>query len=136
MTSVLSVAQRSQLISALLLRQQQLDRQLADVLAGSSRVDHASELQQQDSDGRARHAADLALDLSRSDQHIRELGAISDALRRLKSEDFGICLDCEEPIAFARLSIEPWALRCTRCEAAHDGHAAPRPPAAARGAAH
>lgn len=37
------------------------------------------------------------------------------ALRAIDSEDFGLCRDCEEPIAFARLLAMPEAVLCVAC---------------------
>ena len=51
-----------------------------------------------------------------TDRELAELGAVSAALLRLKQDDFGQCADCGEGIAFDRLKVEPWALRCVRCE--------------------
>jgi RNA polymerase-binding transcription factor DksA len=34
----------------------------------------------------------------------------------LKEGRYGACSDCGEPIAFDRLKVEPWALRCIGCE--------------------
>ena len=39
------------------------------------------------------------------------------ALRTIDSEDFGLCRDCEEPIAFARLMAMPEAALCVVCAA-------------------
>jgi DnaK suppressor protein len=37
------------------------------------------------------------------------------ALRTIDSKDFGLCRDCEEPIAFARLMAMPEATLCVGC---------------------
>ena len=37
------------------------------------------------------------------------------ALRTIAAEDFGLCRDCEEPIAFARLMAMPGAELCVAC---------------------
>ncbi|BBO70623.1 dksA/traR C4-type zinc finger family protein [Desulfosarcina alkanivorans] len=37
------------------------------------------------------------------------------ALRTIDSEDFGLCRDCEEPIAVARLMAMPEAALCVAC---------------------
>lgn len=42
------------------------------------------------------------------------------ALRAIDSEDFGLCRDCEEPIAFARLMAMPEAALCVTCAARHE----------------
>ncbi|MDX2451614.1 TraR/DksA C4-type zinc finger protein [Desulfosarcina sp.] len=42
------------------------------------------------------------------------------ALRTIDSEDFGLCRDCEEPIAFARLMAMPEAALCVACASRHE----------------
>jgi RNA polymerase-binding transcription factor DksA len=46
-----------------------------------------------------------------------ELRAVESALARLHQPDFGVCVDCEADIPFARLQADPSALRCSACEA-------------------
>jgi len=41
--------------------------------------------------------------------------AISEALERLKGEDFGWCDDCGEFIGSRRLDLDPTILRCVAC---------------------
>ena len=38
------------------------------------------------------------------------------ALKRMDSEDFGYCSDCDEPIAFNRLEVQPEASHCLKCQ--------------------
>ena len=40
------------------------------------------------------------------------------ALRRIDSGEYGSCLQCEEPIAFARLQAQPYASLCIECQSA------------------
>jgi DnaK suppressor protein len=42
------------------------------------------------------------------------------ALRAIDSENFGLCRDCEEPIAFARLMAMPEATLCVACATRHE----------------
>ena len=44
------------------------------------------------------------------------LRMIEEALDRLKSGDYGICLSCEEPIPAKRLNAVPWARYCVPCQ--------------------
>jgi len=46
-----------------------------------------------------------------------ELVRIEQALSRLDDapEDFGYCVDCDEPIPIKRLEIDPAASHCVRC---------------------
>jgi len=45
-----------------------------------------------------------------------ELRAVESALERLHRPEFGVCVDCEGDIPFARLQTSPTALRCPACE--------------------
>ena len=40
---------------------------------------------------------------------------IQTALNRMKSDDYGYCVTCDEEIAEARLRIDPASLVCIRC---------------------
>jgi DnaK suppressor protein len=126
MTTLLTPGQRALLQAALQLRQHQLDQQRAEHLHGDSRADHAAALLNQDGDDAPQRDADREVDLARADAQLRELGQVSRALQRIDAPDFGFCHDCGEAIAFDRLRLEPWALRCVPCESRHEG-AAPHP---------
>jgi len=43
------------------------------------------------------------------------LAAIERALVRLDSGEYGICIDCDEPINPKRLEFDPTVRRCIRC---------------------
>jgi len=47
------------------------------------------------------------------------LARVDKALRTLATapEDYGLCQDCEEPIAEKRLQLMPWATHCPACQA-------------------
>lgn len=45
-----------------------------------------------------------------------QLRMIEEALDRLKSGDYGVCLSCEEPIPAKRLNAIPWARYCVPCQ--------------------
>lgn len=51
--------------------------------------------------------------LSRNASLMRDLRA---ALSRLDDGTYGVCVDCEEPIAARRLAAVPWAPRCLSCQ--------------------
>lgn len=40
---------------------------------------------------------------------------LKNALLRLDREEFGLCIECEEPIGFERLKIRPESIRCIEC---------------------
>ncbi len=45
-----------------------------------------------------------------------QLRLVNEALDRLDSGDYGICLSCEEPIPAKRLAAVPWARYCVPCQ--------------------
>ena len=116
MTTHLTVGQRALLEAELVRRQNELDRQLAEHQGGLSRVEHAREVLSQDSDDVSHREADREMDMALGDRELTELGAVTAALLRLKEDRYGACSDCGEQIAFDRLKVEPWALRCVACE--------------------
>lgn len=46
------------------------------------------------------------------------LKLVSAALLRVKSGEYGYCLQCGEPIAFARLEAQPFTPNCLNCQSA------------------
>ncbi len=44
-----------------------------------------------------------------------EIARIAAALTRMDTGEFGVCLDCGEPIAAARLAATPYVERCIDC---------------------
>ncbi|MCU0969715.1 MAG: TraR/DksA C4-type zinc finger protein [Rubrivivax sp.] len=117
MTTNLTAGQRALLEAALEQRQRQLDRRLAEHHGGLTRAEHAREVLLQDGDDAPQREADRELDMALSDRETAELGEVSAALRRLRDgEAYGRCAGCGEDIPFDRLKVEPWALRCVRCE--------------------
>ena len=43
------------------------------------------------------------------------VNALEAALRRFEDEEFGFCVDCGEPIALARLRVDPATTLCIAC---------------------
>lgn len=66
--------------------------------------------------------ADVLADLQAVtiDRQIREIRAIEAAQKRLADGSYGQCIDCAEPIVFARLQAYPTAERCVACQQKHD----------------
>jgi DnaK suppressor protein len=56
----------------------------------------------------------IALKLKQTDAKI--LQAIEDALKRIDAGNYGVCRDCGEPIASARLNAIPWTRVCITCK--------------------
>lgn len=45
---------------------------------------------------------------------------ISEALKRIESDTYGICAQCDEQIGAKRLAAIPWAKYCIRCQEQKD----------------
>ena len=56
----------------------------------------------------------IQLKLKQTDAKI--LQAIDEALRRIEEGTYGVCRDCGEPIAPARLNAIPWTRVCITCK--------------------
>jgi RNA polymerase-binding protein DksA len=65
---------------------------------------------------------DLAseMDLAIADRDIQQLRDVEAAQQRIAARTFGICTDCGEPIAMARLRAFPTAQRCSACQTAEE----------------
>jgi DnaK suppressor protein len=57
----------------------------------------------------------IALRVKQTDAKI--LQAIEEALQRIDKGTYGVCRDCGEPIAEARLNAIPWTRVCITCKA-------------------
>jgi DnaK suppressor protein len=60
------------------------------------------------------------LDIAGLRHTLKELNEVDAALARLRDERYGVCVDCGEPIAPARLLAYPTAMRCIECQQAHE----------------
>jgi len=60
------------------------------------------------------------INLAMLSQHQHELINLERAIKRLDEGEYGICIDCGEPIASARLQAYPTAVRCINCQAIHE----------------
>ncbi len=68
---------------------------------------------------------------SLSDAQRREVAAITAALVRVDSGEYGVCADCEQQIDPRRLKALPTALLCTDCARRREQHAMAQAPGAA-----
>jgi RNA polymerase-binding transcription factor DksA len=71
--------------------------------------------------------ADKAFERSRAEvEHdliemsLRELAEIGAVRERVANGTYGQCIECGEPIAPARLEVNPTARRCAECQARHE----------------
>lgn len=83
-----------------------------DIRAGQEAVEEAAE----DIVDRATRASSRELLFSLSDAERQTLLQIEEALERIEGGSYGLCVNCEEPIAAARLKAVPWARYCFGCQ--------------------
>jgi RNA polymerase-binding transcription factor DksA len=57
---------------------------------------------------------------SLSERELYELRDISDAIDRIRSGEFGICIECSAEIAEGRLAAYPSVSTCTACAREHE----------------
>ena len=50
------------------------------------------------------------------DQTIALLQQIDEALKRFESDEYGLCMMCDEPVALLRLQAQPYAANCITCQ--------------------
>jgi DnaK suppressor protein len=48
-------------------------------------------------------------------QLVQQANQISKSLQKIKDGTFGLCQECEEPIAIKRLQAQPFAILCISC---------------------
>jgi DnaK suppressor protein len=120
MSTHLTAGQHALLEAELEQKRRALSGQLAAHLHGQTRVERAHDVLQQDGDDAPQRAPELALAAALTERERRELDAVTAALQRLASGDYGRCGDCGAGIPFDRLKVEPWAERCVACATARE----------------
>ena len=60
------------------------------------------------------------LDIAGLRHALKELTEVDAALARLRDDRYGLCIDCGDAIAPARLSAYPTATRCLECQQTHE----------------
>ena len=60
------------------------------------------------------------INLAMLSQHQHELKNLERALQRMNNGEYGTCIDCDAPIAIARIQAYPTAVRCISCQAKHE----------------
>ena len=48
------------------------------------------------------------------------LQLIEDALKRIRENQFGLCVNCQEEVQQKRLEAVPWARHCISCQEKHE----------------
>src|SRR5512132_2665537 len=117
MSPVLTSAERQRVQEQLEARRAELRRDVRTALDGSEDdrvVGLRRRLEENDDWGVADGVAEL--DIAEVRHALAELTEVDAALARLRDDSYGICIDCEEPIAAARLLAHPMATRCIACQ--------------------
>ena len=97
-------------------RQQLLEKR-SDVLAALGiKFDTVARMGRVAEDDQAQITHDEFVSLHLNSLDYLQLRLVDEALDRLDSGDYGICLVCEEPIPVKRLRALPWARYCIPCQ--------------------
>jgi len=121
--SALTQTQIGELQTLLRSRQAKLLEEIRDELARSGDqhyIDLAGAVTDLGDDSVADMLADL--DAAQVDRQAHEVRDIEAALARIKSDEYGVCIDCSENIAFERLQAYPSAKRCIQCQEQREKH--------------
>lgn len=89
----------------------------ARVLSGlGTKFDTLARLGRVAEDDQAQISHEEFISLRMNSLEYSQLRMVQEALDRLDSGDYGICLACEEPIAPKRLLAVSWARYCIKCQ--------------------
>jgi DnaK suppressor protein len=66
------------------------------------------------------YASERDLAIGNVDRESTVLRNVKAALRRMRDDSFGTCIECESEISAKRLAAVPWAPRCIECQNAAD----------------
>lgn len=61
-----------------------------------------------------------AMAVAKRETYQQQLRQVIRALNRMAEDDYGYCLQCDEPIPHARLAIRPEAALCLACQSSRD----------------
>ncbi len=110
----LNAAELQQLTVLLEALKQTLEQQLKQIEASSQpvtldqqsvgRVSRIDAIQQQQ------------MAVANRQQLMQQFNAINISLKRIQADEYGFCLECAEPIGFARLQVQPYAAYCLACQ--------------------
>ena len=91
------------------------DREITDQLTNQAH-DRVFEGQVKDSADEAFSLSMEKLQNSIEKTEIDEIKLIEQAIVRIDKGEYGLCIDCSEPIADQRLNHSPYAARCIVCQ--------------------
>ncbi len=122
----LTISERSKLVAMLSERKHVMLGEIRAGLAGMSGESY-EDLLSGTSDAADVALANLITDVAYAEvaRDAAELQDIRAAEVRLVAGTYGTCIDCDEPIPYARLAVYPTAKRCLRCQKIREATRAP-----------
>jgi DnaK suppressor protein len=98
---------------ALVEKKQDLERALGNkgMLTGGTSTDGHGDFADRSA---AANEEEISIQLKQTDAKL--LRAIEDALQRVESGSYGVCIECQEEISPARLKAVPWTKVCITCK--------------------
>jgi DnaK suppressor protein len=102
-----------------------LKAKLTELLGQSGGLDELHIENLADPADQVRSNADREMAIHRLDSRTRTIHDIRAALERIAEGTYGLCEDCEEPIAKRRLDAVPWARLCVTCQEKHESKTRP-----------
>jgi DnaK suppressor protein len=97
-------------------RRRLLERRQEVLGALGARFDTLASMGRVAEDDQAQISHDEFLSLRRNSMDYKQLRLVNEALDRIESGDYGVCLACDEPIAPKRLQAVSWARYCVKCQ--------------------
>lgn len=97
-----------------------LDAENADATAQAAQSTTGAPHDPGDEGDRGEQAIRTAVRHAEKERDQQELQQIADAQERMRSGDYGVCVDCGVAIAMERLQALPAAERCIACQERHE----------------
>jgi RNA polymerase-binding protein DksA len=117
MTAILTEAQRRTLATQLEARRRQLRTELqAKLNTQDNPALLALQNRMQETDDWAVADLETALDVAEISRDAAELREVEAAFVRMEDGTYGACVECGQPIPYARLAANPSASRCIACQ--------------------
>jgi DnaK suppressor protein len=89
----------------------------AQVLSGlGTKFDTLARMGRVAEEDQAQISHDEFVSLHLNSMDYAQLRLVEEALDRMNSGDYGVCLSCEEPIPAKRLRVLSWARYCVKCQ--------------------
>jgi len=101
---------------------QMLEAKRGELLSGGYRAEGIAVVRVPDSIEELTLEMERNMAVDRLNRRAALLGQVTEALERIETGRYGLCLACEGPISPKRLAALPWAALCLECqEAAENG---------------